>query len=249
MLNTNTIDKTVPIPLYYQLKTLILAEIKAGNYKPDEIIPTEAELSEMFDISRTTVRQAILELVNEGYLYRIKSKGTFVAHPRIKQDFIKRLESFNDQMTRLGKTPSTEVLNISVSKPTPEQASILHLAKNEEVIQLFRKRSADGDPIVIIRTCLPYSKCSFILDGHDFSKEQLYSILGHSAETTVVKIDRVIEAVEATREDAKLLNYKTGKAIQRTHSIGYNEAGVPIEYSIAHYRGDHSSFEVTVYNK
>ena len=111
MLNDKSkINKNTPVPLYFQLKTLILDEIKSGRYKVGDAIPTEKELSEMFEISRTTVRQAVMELVQEGWLYREKSKGTFVAQPKIRQDFIQKIESFNDQITRSGMTPSTEVL-------------------------------------------------------------------------------------------------------------------------------------------
>ena len=111
MLNkTDRIDKSIPIPLYFQLKKLILSEIKEGNYRSGELIPTEKEISDAFQISRTTVRQAITELVQEGWLYRVKSKGTFVAQPKISQDYIRKIESFNNQIFRLGMTPSTEVL-------------------------------------------------------------------------------------------------------------------------------------------
>ena len=76
LLDSSKLDKSVPIPLYFQLKELILSEIKNGNYPSGSLIPTENELSEAFEISRTTVRQAITELVQEGWLYRVKSKGT-----------------------------------------------------------------------------------------------------------------------------------------------------------------------------
>ena len=89
MLEAKKIDKNTPIPLYFQLKSLLLAEIEDGTYLADSLIPTEKELCDMFHISRTTVRQALAELVQEGYLYRVKSKGTFVARPKIRQDYAK----------------------------------------------------------------------------------------------------------------------------------------------------------------
>ena len=249
MLDKNlTIDRSVPIPMYYQLKSLILKEIKDGSYQPDDPIPTENEISEMFNISRTTVRQAMSELVQEGWLYRIKSKGTFVARPKIKQDFIKKVESFESQIRRSGMTPSTEVLELSIQEPTAEQMQLLHLAEGDKVIFLYRKRSADDQPIVLIKTYLPYKDCGFILENHDLEKESLYNILSVSQETAVVKIDRVLEATEATREDAKYLEYKEGRAIHHIRSLGYNIYGKPIELSIADYRGDRTKFEVTVYN-
>ena len=122
MLQAKKLDKTTPVPLYFQLKELIMAEIKNGTYPKDSVIPTEKELSEMFDISRTTVRQAIAELVQEGWLYRVKSKGTFVSQPKINQDFIQKLESYNDQIRRTGRTPRTEVLDFKVMKASQEVA-------------------------------------------------------------------------------------------------------------------------------
>ena len=74
MLSDYTLNKETPIPLYFQLKTLILDRIKDGTYCPGDLIPTENELSAMFDISRTTVRQAVTELVREGYLKPLKEK-------------------------------------------------------------------------------------------------------------------------------------------------------------------------------
>jgi GntR family transcriptional regulator len=71
MLGEGKLNKAVPIPLYFQLKEAILNEMKNGTYRSDDLIPTEKELSDMFQISRTTVRQAITELVQEGWLYRI----------------------------------------------------------------------------------------------------------------------------------------------------------------------------------
>lgn len=92
ILESNRIQKDIPIPLYYQLKELILSEIKNGNYPGGSIIPTESEICSFFHISRTTVRKAITELVQEGHLYRVKSKGTFVAIKPINR-FYKSLKA------------------------------------------------------------------------------------------------------------------------------------------------------------
>ena len=114
MLEDKRLDKDVPIPLYFQLEKLILEEIDNGNYPVGSMIPTEMELSQMFGISRTTVRQAISDLVREEHLYRIKSKGTFVAHPKLVQGFIQSIQSFDDDVRSTGRTPSTEVLDLKL---------------------------------------------------------------------------------------------------------------------------------------
>lgn len=244
--DTSKIDKSVPIPLYFQLKTLILESIKSGDCPVGSMIPTEKELSEIFDISRTTIRQAITELVQEGWLYRVKSKGTFVSQPKIRQDFIKKVESFNDQILRAGMTPRTEVLEIKKTKADSTVAKNLNLKENAPVIYLHRKRLANEQPIVTIETYLPYDSCAFVME-HDLEKERLYSILGQNPETTIFRLERTVEAVEATADDHKYLNLNIGKPIHFFSSVGYTAFDKPIEYSLARYRGDRNSFEVTVF--
>ena len=247
LLENIKLDKSVPIPLYFQLKELILAAIKDGHYKSGSLIPTENELSDAFEISRTTVRQAITELVQEGWLYRVKSKGTFVSQPKISQDFIKKLESYNDQMIRLGMTPSTEVLELSVQRANEQIAKALNISDKDKVVFLSRRRFVDGNPIVTIKTYLPHDKCAFVI-ASDFTKESLYQVLSSKGdEFSIFQIQRTIEAVEATANDATNLGIKKGKPIQHFSSIGFTAFGTPLEYSLARYRGDRSSFEITVF--
>ncbi len=245
LMKSMQLDKSVPIPLYFQLKELILSEIKEGNYQIGSLIPTENELSEMFDISRTTVRQAITELVQEGWLHRVKSKGTFVTKPKIEQSFIQVLGSFNDQIAESGRTPSTELLDFEVIEAPDEVAKELKLKSNEKVIYIHRKRFADEDPIVMVKTYLPYSKCKFVLN-HDLEKESLYPVLASHDATQIYKVRRYIEAVEADEYDIENLNITSDKAIQQFLSIGYNLYNEPIEYSLARYRGDRNRFEVII---
>lgn len=245
MLNNGELNKLVPIPLYFQLKELIMREIKNGSYKNGSMIPTEKELSEMFQISRTTVRQAIAELVQEGWVYRVKSKGTFVSKPKVNQDFIQTLKSFNDQIIYSGRVPRTEVLDFKVVTPSEEVISALHLKPKQKAIYIHRLRYADEEPMVTVKTYLPYESCDFVLT-HDLVNESLYSILSANERVKIYKIRRLVEAVDATAYDMKYLNIKRGKAVQLFTSIGYNIFGDIIEYSLARYRGDRNSFEVVV---
>lgn len=243
MLEQHKLDKTVPIPLYFQLKSILLEEIKSNAYPVDSLIPTEKEISEMFQISRTTVRQAITELVQEGWLYRIKSKGTFVARVKIKQDFIKRLESFNEQIARTGRKPSTELLALKTVEMSEHVASQLNASIGANAVYLYRKRCADGDPIVAVETYLPYDKCAFLLE-HDMSQESMYNVLATSDETRICRVNRILEAVAANARDVEILDIRRGKPIHLFNTIGYNRMDEPIEYSIARYRGDRNRFEV-----
>ena len=157
-----TLNKSTPIPLYFQFKNILLDMMKTGKLQPGDIIPTEFELCDIFGISRTTIRQALTELVNENKFYRVKGRGTFVSQNKIHQDFIRRIESFNAEMYRKGYTPSSEVLALDIIPSNAEISTALELPLNTDVIKLKRLRYADGEQVVITKTYLPYKthKCN-----------------------------------------------------------------------------------------
>lgn len=245
MLQEKILNKNTPVPLYFQLETLILEEIENGTYPPGSMIPTEKELSQIFNISRTTVRQAIMDLVQKERLYRTKSKGTFVAHPKTSQDFMRTILSYDDDVRAAGKTPSTEVLSFEVVDLPHEIAVEMGQEPGAKAILLYRKRMVDKDPLVRVKTYLPYDLCSFLLE-HDFSKESMYAVMSQRPETRVVKLVRTCEARSANSEDTEILGIKRGRPIQYFSSVGYNSDGRIIEYSLARYRGDLSKFRVVI---
>lgn len=246
MLENKVLDKSVPIPLYFQLKELILGEIENGNYTEGSLIPTEMELIEMFDVSRTTVRQAISDLVRDGYLYRVKSKGTFVAPSKVVQDFIQTIQSFDDDVKSSGRVPRTEVIELKTIEIEPDIAVLMKQPIGAKAIYLYRKRLADENPVVRVETFLPYDMCSFILE-HDFNKESLYHVLSNRDDTFITHVTRVCEARVADREDEKILGSKKGDPVHYFQSIGYNQHGMILELSFARYRGDQSRFRVDVH--
>lgn len=121
------IDKRSPIPAYYQLKAIILDKIREGEYRADEIIPSEREFSDSLNISRMTVRQALNQLVAEGVLYREKGKGTFVSKPKFEQ---RNIMSFSDLVRKKGLNPSTKILNFEKIKPSVEICNALEITGN-----------------------------------------------------------------------------------------------------------------------
>lgn len=99
-----TLERSNPLPLYYQLKEVLRQQIRAGHLEPHAAIPSEPELVASYHVSRATVRQALNELVHEGLLYRQHGKGTFVCEPRI-QKTLSELASFSEELKRRGKQP------------------------------------------------------------------------------------------------------------------------------------------------
>ncbi|REK71211.1 GntR family transcriptional regulator [Paenibacillus paeoniae] len=234
------LNKDIPVPYYYQLKEILLEYIVE---KPDNNnqIPTEIELSEHFGISRPTVRQAINELVFEGYLTRQKGKGTFITKTKINQSFLQVLESFNHEMVRKGLTPTTKVIGLKVMEADSSIAEMLKIAVNDQVIQLRRLRFANDEPIVYVITYLPYEKCQAIMDK-DFQRESLYDLLSKECGFELLKAVRKLEAVLAGEYESQILEIEKGTPIQFIKSVTYLADETPIEYSLAKYRGDRSQF-------
>jgi len=236
-----TLNKEVPIPYYYQLKEILLDYITNSHQDRERPIPTEVEISAHFNISRPTVRQAINELVVEGYLVRQKGKGTFVTKPKISQAFLQNLDSFNTEMVKKGLRPSTKVLGLDVIRCDEKIGEALNIPPGSNVIQLRRLRAANGEPIVYVVTYLPHERCHPIMDK-DLEFESLYHILREVCGFSLLKAVRNLEAVLAGEYEAKLLEVEKGAPIQFIKSITYLTDESPIEYSLARYRGDRSTF-------
>ena len=245
MILDHTIDRSVPIPLYYQLKMIIVDEINNGSYLADQPIPTEEELIRHFNLSRTTVRQAISELVQEGKLYRVKSKGTFISAPKRQQDFVIRLHSFNEMVRESGRTPHTKVLLKELISAEKDVADALSVPQGTQVYHLIRQRFADGTPLVVVESWFPADSFGF-LEEIDLTEESIYETISRlHPENAVTRSKRSFEAKNADVEMASLLNVTKGRALLRFVSTAYSDEK-PLEYSIAYYNPDANHFEMTV---
>lgn len=249
-ISTNDIrlDKSIPIPLYYQLKQQILERILSGSLTVDEQIPNEMDLGEALAVSRSTVRQAVSELVSEGYLYRVKAKGTFVSRPKVDEGFFQKLESFNSEMELKGFQPSTKVLALKKAPGIEEINRKLGIPTEAPLIYLSRLRFADGDPVVFLETYLPYDRFPGLL-GEDFTSQSLYSLLETKYNARVAKALREIEAVLANPAEAKYLDIPRNAAVCLVKTLAYAAGDVPSEYSVARYRGDRNKFSVELIRK
>jgi len=204
------LDKDTPIPLYFQVKNMVKSKIENGLLKEGDSIPSEAEFCEYLGISRATVRQAITELVAEGYLYRKRAKGTYVAIPKISAGFFNRLESFNTEMKEKGMKPSTKVISISKIEASEDICNKLGLNEQSPLIYLERLRYADGQPVVYVETYLPYHGMELLLE-QDFENtvngiidilcSDDYGIFGSKAATKVFESSLAGIAENIGKED------------------------------------------------
>lgn len=243
------IDKDIPVPLYYQIKQIILNEINGDSVNVGDPIPTEKTFCDTYDISRTTIRQAITELVNEGYLYRVKSKGTFISQPKIKSDLVNMYDSYNMEISNMAMTPSTQAIELTLVKANSEQAKALGINEGDSVIYLLRHRYADGMAMGYVESYFRYPLCSFLLNENDetFNTTSVYQIIAKHKDAKIRKIHKTIEAVSATEAEAKLMDVKKGSPLNLCTNICFSqETGLPIIYEVLKYRGDKSKFSIEI---
>lgn len=237
------IDKSVPIPFYFQLMEIFQDYI--ATYEHGTPIPTEAELCSVYDISRPTVRQAMAELSAEGRIERKKGKGSFVNKRMIQQDFLLNIMSFNDEMQAKGLVPETEVLTLCTRKAPPQVSKKLGLRTDEEVAFMSRLRSIDHEPVVLVNTYLPEALVRGLTD-HDMAKNSLYHLLESEYHLRIARTVRVLELRAAGKYEAAPLGIAEGAPLHYIETVAFMDDGRPIEFSAAYYRGDRNKFTIEV---
>ena len=135
------------VPLYSQLVGIIKQNISAGVLTIGELLPSEAELCRAFDISRNTVRQAIGELEDAGLVVRKRGKGTFVADPNNNRRGVRY--SFTTEVSSLGKTPSSTLVDFGVVIHTRAICQRMDLQEGTPVYCFTRVRNVDGEPLIL----------------------------------------------------------------------------------------------------
>lgn len=231
----NTIDKDTPIPYHYQLREWLRDEIVAGRWSVNDRLPSERELCDAFDVSRTTVREAIDSLVAEGMLRREKGRGTFVAAPKVVESLLR--SPFSDSMAEQGIPVQTKVLRMEVTTPPFDVARELRLTSADSAIMIERLRSIFDQPILISDSYVPQKLCPTLIHD-DLTHNSLYDLLQNKYGFTIANTKRYVEAVAANKMEAELLQVKTGSPLLLIESTVYTEDGTPLEYFKSRRRGD-----------
>lgn len=243
-LTDKAIDKSVPIPLYYQVKTHLRDYI--AQCADGDAIPTEVELCQHFQVSRPTVRQAINELVVEGALRRSKGKGTFVSREKVQRDFLLTFETFDKEILDRGRTPETRILSVESTDASDKVADSLSIASREKVYVLQRLRLTNGTPLSYVMSYLP-AELVPDFDAYPNSLKALHKTLEEHYDYRLTRATRAIEAIPATQAIADILDMEVGSPVQYIETTVFIENHRCIEFSTAWYRGDQSRFSIELH--
>jgi GntR family transcriptional regulator len=231
-----TLNRNLPTPLHSQLKEALLALIKNGQFREGDLIPTENEIGQSFNVSRITVRRAISELAREGYLTARQGKGTFVTRPKIERP-ITLMRSFSTATASGGHKPGSSLLALRHDRAGEYIAAALKIRPNDWVWVIERLRLIDDEPIGIstIHLFLPthLSLAPFELE-EDLS---LWTILEKKG-LILARAEETVEAVAANEQQAQLLQVETGAPLLLVEGIVYTDHAAPIEHHKVFNRGD-----------
>nr|WP_243423714.1 GntR family transcriptional regulator [Fusibacter tunisiensis] len=169
------IKKPYVPPLYIQIKDALIEKINSGELEGGSQLPSERELSEAYNISRMTARNALTQLVDLGYAYRVKGKGTFARLPNFERDFVK-LSGFSQMLISRGIKPSNKVVNFSIVEADKKIASLLELTIGTKIYEIVRVRYGDQIPLALEYSYLPVSLFDNLLE-YDFETHSLYEVI------------------------------------------------------------------------
>ncbi|MFC5823636.1 GntR family transcriptional regulator [Nonomuraea insulae] len=238
-----SIDRSSPVPFYYQLKLILLEEIGTRGMRPGDRLPGDHDLCATYEVSRTVVRQTLAELEYEGVIDRVKGRGTFIAEPKTSEGLVQSLTGLFEDVAARGSHLRSEVRKLAKVPADPQVAAQLQIEPGTEVIAIERLRFVDGEPWVLTLTHIPYDLSPGLLDD-DLTDQSLYALLEEKYQVKLVRGHRSVEASIASAPLARSLGIKRGDPVLVLRSVSVGEASRPVEAFVAFHRGDRSRFEV-----
>lgn len=232
------VDRSSPVPLYFQLSQQLEGAIERGALTPGTLLGNEIELAGRLGLSRPTVRQAIQSLVDKGLLVRRRGVGTQVVHSQVKRPL--ELSSLYDDLEAAGQRPETRVLRNTVEPASAEVAARLGIAEGDDVHLVERLRLAHGEPMACLRNHIPSGL--FALDTAHLEATGLYRLM-RAAGITLHSARQSVGARAATADEGERLGEPVGAPLLTMQRTTFDDTGRAVEFGSHIYRASRYSFE------
>lgn len=229
-------------PIYLQICELIREKIDSGEIVIGSRIWSESDIMEKFNVSRNTARKAIETLQNEGIVFRIQGKGSFVSQPKVDYG-LQSLMSFSEEINEKKLNPTSKVICFTREHPEPFHATNLKIPEDQWVFKLERIRFADQYPIAYQITFIPENLCPGLLD-YDFTDKSLYDVFEKQYNHVLSWQKTVIKPVVADNYIAEIFKVSPRTPLLYTESITYLAGGTPVESNKNIYLSERYQFTV-----
>ena len=236
-----SIDRSSPVPLYFQLAQHLEAEIRSGSLPVGTRLENEVALARELGLSRPTVRAAFGYLAERGMVARKRGYGTVVTREKLNRDV--QLTSLHDDLIRAGQKPATKVLRNEVAVASESVAAALELPEGSLVICLERIRFADGEPIALMHNFLPAALVR--LNDEALETHGLYEIL-RAAGITLTSATQRMSARNALAAEARLLDEPRGAALLTMERTVLDDRDRPVEFGQHVYRASRYSLRTSL---
>ncbi|HET9842921.1 MAG TPA: GntR family transcriptional regulator [Nocardioides sp.] len=238
------VNRSSPVPLYFQLAEQIEGAIQNGQLAPGDRIANEVALADRLGLSRPTVRQAIQTLADKGLLVRKRGVGTQVVSAPNRRTV--ELTSLYDDLTRNGLSPTTSVLRLDLVAPDEVARQRLNIGAGERVWRVDRLRRAKGEPLALMCNVVPASVTDLSLV--DLEQAGLYEHF-RTVGIHLRVAHQVIGARIVDTREAKLLGGRKGDPVLTMERTSYDDQGRPVEYGLHLYRPDRYAYETTLVDR
>jgi DNA-binding GntR family transcriptional regulator len=235
------VDRSSPVPLYFQVAQHLEHLIESGELPMGTRLENEIDLADQLGLSRQTMRRAIEYLVGRGLLLRKRGIGTQVVHAKVTREV--ELTSLYDDLAKTGRDPSTTVVSFRIEPAPDALAAELGLAAGTPVYVFERLRSADAEPLALMRNHVPEHLMR--LSAADLEEQGLYNLF--RANGIVMRIAKQsIGARTATAAEARALGERKGAPLLVMERSAYDEQGRAVEHGRHVYRASRYSFDLTL---
>ena len=239
---TDRVDRSLPIPLYHQLERILRHDIEAGVYRAGDLLPSESDICERYDLSRSVVRQTLANLAHAGVVHTERGRGSFVAERKFNERFVQRATGFYDDVTRMGFELRTKVVRQEICELPLQVREFLDEATG---VRIDRLRSVEGRVLAYVTTYVSARRCPG-LEHQDLNDRSLYEHLDRAYGLRVHGGRRTVEAVAATPDIAQQLDVGPGTPVLLLRSASRTADGTPFEWFEAWHRADRTTFEVEI---
>ncbi len=239
------LDRTVPTPLYEQIKQRLLAELEtaSGGEDGEQMMLSDAALMQRFGVSRMTARNAIAELVRRGVVKRVPGRGTFLVRaPRLALH-LDGVERFMQDWHIPHLDPTAKILTFRRIAAEPDVAARLQVARGSPVILVRRVRHADGEPGAYdVRYVAGW--CSAGITREDARRQSLFATIARESGVEAVAVEQEVGAINAEDQVAEILHVPRGHALLSRTVTFFTTGERPILTGHSLYRSDVFSFQM-----